>query len=119
MPSALSFFLTTAQIRDRSKTVTRRRNCKLKPGQLFYAVEKVQGLKKGEKHNRLDLLRCLKNDPVVLDGPTLTIDDVAREGFPDLSPIEFVAMFCKAMKREAAEIVQRVEFEYVESEAAK
>lgn len=108
MPSAISFFLTTAQIRDRSKHVTRRLNCKLKPGDLFWAVEKVQGLRKGEKHNRLALLRCVRNDSLPLNGPTLTIADVAREGFPDLSPVEFVAMFCKA------------KFEYAnESEAQK
>lgn len=125
MPKSISFFLTTQQILDRTKSVTRRRKAKkparrLKPGELFWAVEKVQGLKKGEKHKRLSLLRCLKNDDVVLNGPTLTIADVGREGFPDRSPIEFVAMFCREMKCQADEEVQRIEFEYVdESEAAK
>lgn len=116
MPRSMSFFLTTAQIRDESKSVTRRLGwSNLKPGQLFWAVEKAQGLKKGEKLKRLKLLRCLKNDAVALDGPTLTIADVAREGFPDLSPVEFVAMFCKSMACKPETVVQRIEFEYVEA----
>jgi len=86
MPNSLSFFLTTTQMRSRSKTVTRRLRCKLKPGELFWAVVKKQGLKKGEKVERIVLCRCLKNDPSVLNGPDLTIADVAREGFPEMSP---------------------------------
>ena len=118
MPNSLSFFLTTTQMRSRSKTVTRRLRCKLKPGELFWAVVKKQGLKKGEKVERIVLCRCLKNDPSVLNGPDLTIADVAREGFPEMSPVEFVAMFVKHMKCAADEEVRRVAFEFVESEAA-
>lgn len=114
MPSAMSFALTKQQIIDETKTVTRRRGWKkLKPGQLFWAAEKCMGLKPGEKIKRLKLLRCVRNEAVVLNGPTLTIADVAREGFPDLSPVEFVEMFCREMDCKPDAEVQRIEFEYV------
>jgi hypothetical protein len=113
VPKALSYFLTTDQVRRREKTVTRRLKCSLKPGELFWAVEKVQGLKKGEKHNRLALCRCLKNDQVTLNGPTMTPDDCRREGFPEITPQQFVEMFCKHMRCEPDKQVRRVDFEYV------
>jgi hypothetical protein len=111
----MSFALTTAQILNRTKTVTRRLGWQnLKPGELFWAVEKCMGLKPGEKQKRLCLLRCVKNDAVVLDGPTLTPADVEREGFPGGDPIDFAAMFCRHMRCDRSATVQRIEFEYVD-----
>jgi hypothetical protein len=117
MPRIMSFALTTEQILNRTKTVTRRMVWdNLEPGELFWAVEKAQGLKKGEKVNRLALLRCLSNDGVWLCGDSLTKADCRREGFPDLTPAEFVAMFRRNMGCEADQVVQRIEFEYVEAD---
>lgn len=64
MPRNMSFMLTTQQVIDRTKTVTRRLGWKhLKPGELFWACEKCQGLGKGGKINRLSLARCISNTP--------------------------------------------------------
>lgn len=120
MPRAMSFALTTQQIRDRSKTVTRRLGWqKLKPGDLIVAVEKVQGLKKGDKLKKIGLLRCLQNDAVPLNGPSLTAEDVEREGFPGGDPIDFAAMFCRNMKCDQDVMVQRIEFEYVDEKESQ
>lgn len=108
----MSFFLTTDQIRNRTKTVTRRLGWKnLRPGQTFWACRRCQGLRKGEKIERLALLKCVSNEAVRLD--TIDADDVAREGFPDMTPEQFVAMFCRHMKVEPTAMVQRIEFEFV------
>jgi hypothetical protein len=54
MPRLMSFAHTTDQIRNRTKTVTRRNGwADLKPGELFWAVEKAMGLKPGEKVKRV------------------------------------------------------------------
>lgn len=46
----MSFALTSTQINDRTKTVTRRLGwSRLRPGTLLQPVVKAQGLKKGEK----------------------------------------------------------------------
>lgn len=113
MPRLMSFFHTQPQIRDRSKTVTRRRGWKnLKPGELFWGIEKGQGLKKGEKVKRLALLLCVSNRSELLGW--ITPGDVVKEGFPGMTPAEFVAMFCKNMGGKSSQEVQRIEFEYVE-----
>ncbi len=41
------------------------------------------------------------------------LQETAREGFPELSPVEFVEMFCKANKRQGVTpetVVNRIEF---------
>ncbi len=115
MPRAMSFALTKEQIRNRTKTVTRRLGWRtLKPGDVIVAVEKVRGLKKGDKLKKIGLLRCIKNDAVPLNGSSLTGDDVEREGFPGGDPIDFAAMFCRNMKCNLDTMVQRIEFEYVD-----
>ena len=56
----MSFMLTTNQIIDETKDVTRRNGWEnLKPGDRLRAVEKAMGLKKGEKQR---LLRDLRRD---------------------------------------------------------
>lgn len=43
----------------------------------------------------------------------ITAEDVAREGFPDMTPGEFVEFFCKSMKVYPEIIVTRIEFKYL------
>lgn len=113
MPRNMSFALTTHQILRCTKTVTRRCGwTALKPGDLFWACEKCQGLKKGERIRRLALLRCVSNRKERLN--QITGDDIEREGFPTLTHGEFVAMFCREMGGAPTQRVQRIEFEYVE-----
>ena len=116
----LSFALTTAQMRARSKTVTRRLGmfwlC-LKPGELVCAVEKSQGIVKGGLV-RLGVIRIVSvtTEPlleIALGARVEAREEVDREGFPDLEPEEFVRMFCKHMRCAGGSTVTRIEFEHV------
>lgn len=99
----MSFMLTTEQVRNRTKTVTRRVGWSfLKPGDLVRAVEKCQGLKKGEQVRPLAVIRVEQVSRERLD--RLESDAIygqqecIAEGFPHLSPMEFVSMFCATHK---------------------
>jgi hypothetical protein len=118
----ISFALTTDQIRDRSKTVTRRLGwAALKPGELLCAVVKSQGLKKGEQVQRLATVRVVDVRREFLDRLTADLDygfaETSREGFPEGHPLhwpsEFVDFFCKSHKGcTPTSFVTRIEFGY-------
>lgn len=58
MPRNMSFSITTDQVRNREKNVTRRNGWWfLKSGDIVNAVEKTMGLKKGEKIKRICQIR--------------------------------------------------------------
>lgn len=121
----MSFKLTTKQFLDGTKNVTRRTGwASLKAGEHFSAVEKSQGLRKGEKVKYLGQCICISNAPERLDEiiskpfrwdmPNSRKDgqrECEREGFPFLSASEFVDMFCKEMKCRPSTIVNRIVFE--------
>jgi hypothetical protein len=118
MPRNMSFSLTTQQIRHRTKTVTRRRGWRfLKPGDVLNACVKCQGLKPGEKIERLGQIRVLRVTREQLD--EISKDwgygkrECEREGFPKYSPDEFVAMFCEHMGGDCRQEVTRIQFEYL------
>lgn len=101
MPRNMSFMLTIEQIKNKTKTVTRRLGWWfLKPGDLLWACEKCQGLKKGEKVNKLALIRVVSSMPEQLI--SISKADVVREGFPEMTPAEFVQMFIKHMPKHRA-----------------
>lgn len=109
----MSFALTTRQLLDGTKDVTRRLGwANLKPGEHFAAVEKGMGLKPGETVKRLGECVCVSNRAERLDA--ITADDVRREGFPEMTPAEFVAMFCKHMKVTPDRLVNRIEFKRID-----
>ena len=112
MPRNMSFSLTTPQILNRTKTVTRRKGwADLKPGTILNACVKCQGLKKGKKVEKLCQIRVVKNASVKLWD--ISAADVVREGFPGMTPAAFVDMFCAHMGGCLSQIVNRIEFEYV------
>lgn len=107
----MSFTATTDQILRRQKSVTRRLGWTfLKPGDLVMAVVKGQGLKKGEKVERLGVIRIVsvRREPL----SAITADDVVREGFPDVSPPEFITMFRRMNRGLPWQVVTRIEFAY-------
>lgn len=116
MPN-MSFMLTTEQMRNQTKSVTRRIGWKtLQPGTIVNACVKCQGLKKGEKIEVIGQIRILKNQPEPLNR-MLRLGygryEAGLEGFPNLTGRMFVEMFCKSMKCKPSQIVQRIEFEHV------
>lgn len=111
----MSFSLTTPQMLARTKTVTRRLGwATLTAGTLIQAVEKSQGLGKGGKVRKLGVIRIVsvraERLGKLLDHPR----DVVAEGFPDLSPEQFIEMFCEHNGCRPSDLVTRIEFEHVE-----
>lgn len=47
----------------------------------------------------------------------ITPDDVLREGFPDLTPAEFIAFYCAPGRPDPDREVTRIEFRRIEAEA--
>lgn len=113
MPRMISFALTTRQVREKSKDVTRRLGwLNLKPGTILQAVERAQGLKRGEHVTKLCLIRVrsVRREPL----NNVTKREVEREGFPGMTPSQFVAMFCGSHKDVwPSTKVARIEFEYL------
>jgi hypothetical protein len=113
-----SFAETKEQVRNKSKTVTRRLGWRwAKVGMLLLPVDKCMGFKKGEH-------------PVILQCPIRIHDvfkeelwkiklhpyDCAKEGFPELTDEQFIIMFCRinrVKKCTRSTIVTRIEFEYI------
>lgn len=110
----MSFAMTKDRILDRTKTQTRRLGWNhLKIGDMVRPVEKSMGLRKGEKVTVLGDydLRVTKFWKEHLN--QITIDGCIKEGFPQLSPLEFVSRFCSVMECDARATVNVIEFEYV------
>lgn len=120
----MSFALTTSQIVDGTKTVTRRLGwLMLKPGDKIRPVRKCMGLKPGEK---LDVLGdpltivSIRREPLraMTDDLDYGFKECALEGFADHPayqwPSEFVSMFCATHKGCTPDtIVTRIEFKRV------
>ncbi len=114
MPRNMSFMLTTKQVRNKTKTVTRRLGWWfLKPGDIVNAVEQCQGLKKGEKVKKICQIRIIDTRPEPLN--QITAEDVVKEGFPKRYRMRFIGMFLSTHKceRGTLTIVNRIEFEYI------
>lgn len=106
----MSFMLTVSQMQARQKRVTRRLGWWfLEVGDVVMAVEKGMGLKKGEKVKRLYPIRILSIRGVALN--EITQEECVLEGFPDMTPNEFILMFMNTHNCSPFEIVNRIEFE--------
>jgi hypothetical protein len=110
MPKNMSFSITTQQMYEGTKDVTRRIGWwKLKPGDIVCAVEKGMGLKKGEKVKRIGLIEIVSvRYEHLLD---VTLDDIrVHEGFPEMGILEFIMMFTRSHHCSPYETVNRIEF---------
>ncbi len=118
MPRNMSFSMTWPRILAGTKTVTRRSGWgDLEPGELFRAVKQGMGLPRGAKVERGPLCRCLSNTPEQvcdLIRRKNARDEVAREGFPQMTPAQFVAFFVQKMRCQPVTWVNRIAFEYVD-----
>ncbi|BFM16246.1 hypothetical protein R50073_24290 [Maricurvus nonylphenolicus] len=112
MPKNMSFAMTIPQIKARTKTVTRRFGWwQLKEGDVICAVEKAMGLKKGEKVVRLGMLGVKSVRREKLNA--ITREDCIAEGFPDMTPEQFISMLCKQYNCKPDRICNRIEFGYL------
>lgn len=124
MSRNMSFALTTAQFRARTKTVTRRNGWLwAKAGDVVCGVVKSQGLKPGEKIERLGLIRLanVRREPLrrMTDDLDYGFAETTKEGFPEGHPLhwpsEFVVFFCKSHKGCTPDsTITRIEYEYLD-----
>ena len=112
----ISFFLTTRQFLDGSKDVTRRSGWgNLKVGDRLMACKKCQGLKKGEKVERLGEIEVLEKNREPLHAICDHPGDVAREGFPGWTNMQFIEMYCKHNGGKPGQTVTRIVFRRAEA----
>lgn len=120
MPRNMSFALTTKQMRARIKTVTRRMGwLDLKPGDVVQAVVKSQGLKKGEKVEKLELLKIQETEREPLNTICADLEygvaEMEREGFPGMDPADFLVMFCDSHKGcKPDSYITRIQFSFLD-----
>lgn len=112
MARLMSVALTTDQVRAREKTVTRRAGWEvLKPGDLVTLCPKVRGRRPGEPLERIVTVEVVSIRRERLD--SITPEDVIAEGFPGMTPIEFVEFFVQSHRGvTAASEVTRVQWRY-------
>lgn len=118
MPRNISFAMTTDQVLDQSKTVTRRFGWwLLKPGDKLNGVKKAMGLKKGEKIEHLCQIEVVsvRTEPL----SAITQADVIAEGFPDWTPQDFIDFLFKHYRCDPDQPVNRIEFKYLNQRALK
>jgi hypothetical protein len=122
----MSFALTTPQILDQSKTVTRRIGwATLTPGTLIQPVRKVMGRKKGEPVEYLGppirVVRVSRQQlNLIEDDPGYGQKEMILEGFPAWEPWRFVDFFLNktgAKQTVRTLVVTRIQFEYTEGRA--
>lgn len=108
----MSFALTTKQFINKTKTVTRRFGWLfLKRGDIICGCKKTMGFRKGEKIEKLGMIRIVSVHREPLN--EITQDDCIKEGFPEMSPEDFIKMLCGHYGCVSYETINRIEFEYI------
>lgn len=115
----MSFAHTMAQMRARQKDVTRRLGwLDLEPGEELLAIEKGQGLRKGEKVKPIHVIRVRnvrreRLDEIVNQARgTYGQTEMVREGFPGMDPQFFMLQFF-VERIDPSELITRIEFEHL------
>jgi hypothetical protein len=113
----MSFAMTTAQFKARTKTVTRRDGWwNLNPGNQVMGCEKCMGLKKGEKIKTLGVIEIVSVRGEPLDAILIEPNGCALEGFPewDDDPQKFIDFYCESKTKDSRDPVNRIEFKYID-----
>ncbi|WP_228822911.1 hypothetical protein [Nocardia cyriacigeorgica] len=93
MSRLMSVSLTERQVRERAKTVTRRMGWRnVRQGERLTLCRKVMGRRRGEPLVRIVDVEVLavRREPL----EAITPDEVVAEGFPEMTPEQFVEFFC-------------------------
>jgi hypothetical protein len=108
----VSFSHTIEQIRNRTKTMTRRRGFRwATPGMIVQAIDRSPRL--GQGYEKLAVIEFTEVRRGRLD--SITPEDVRDEGFPGMSPEEFTRMFCETFAcPSSSESVTVLRFRYVD-----
>jgi hypothetical protein len=113
VPRLMSVAFTEDAVRRRAKTVTRRKGwLQLKAGDRLTLCRKVMGRRAGEPLVRIVDVEVVsvRREPL----ERITAEDVAREGFPGMSPAEFMRrFFVDAQGIQPGDEVTRIEWAYI------
>lgn len=113
MPRLMSVALTEPAVAARAKTVTRRLGWRmLEIGERLTLCRKVMGRKPGEPVVRVAEVYVVNLRRERLDA--ITPDEVIREGFPLMSPADFIAFFTQHMRCPPDVEVTRIEWRYLD-----
>jgi len=114
MPKLMAVSLTEPQVRARAKTVTRRVGWrKLRADEHLTLCRKVMGRRRGEPLERIVTVEVtsVRREPL----GAITAADLAAEGFPQMTPDEFVSFFCGTHRGCGPDTeVARIEWRYLE-----
>lgn len=134
MARLMSVAFTEDAVRNRTKTVTRRKGWLfVKPGDQLTLCRKVMGRKPGEPLVRIaevevvsverQPLRSIGNcgcHPWPDNQGTYSATEVEREGFPGIDPDEFVRrFFIDAQGMARTDLVTRIEWRYLDEDGAR
>lgn len=124
----ISFSLTTPQFKARSKFVTRRLGWDyLEINEELMGCEKCMGRKPGEELVRLGpiIVAEKRREPLefMTKDPAYGFAETVLEGFPEMTPEQFVEFFCrthkvkletgKIMQCTPATVITRIAFRYL------
>lgn len=127
MSRLMSVAFTEQAVRDRTKTVTRRKGWWtdkngrriIHPGDRITLCRKVMGRKKGEPLERIvDVEIVDVRREVLWMGVRNRADEMEREGFPGLPPMTFVTRYLLPQGIDFLDEVTRIEWRYLDPEDA-
>ena len=119
MTQNISFSLTAGQVKAREKTVTRRLGWwNLQPGTILNGIEREEGGKKARKICTIRIV-SVRMEPLdsMVEDQLYGQRECQLEGFPDMSPEEYVRMRIKHHGAIPNKICNRIYFEYLDEEA--
>jgi hypothetical protein len=121
----MSFMLTTEQVEQQTKLVTRRMGwLLLRAGDVLQPVERCMGIPKGGSIVRIGgpiMVTSVRREPLLSMSVDRAygVEECALEGFPELTPYEFIEMFCKSHRGcTPASEVTRISFKYLPKQLA-
>lgn len=119
MSRLMSVAFTEAAVRERRKTVTRRKGwLMLKPGDRLTLCRKVMGRKKGEPLVRIvdvEVQSVRRERLLALRAADYGPDEMRREGFPEMSTDEFVRKYFRdAQGIDWYDHVTRIQWRYLD-----
>ena len=114
MPRLMAVSLTEPQVRARAKTVTRRAGWRmLRAGDQLTLCRKGMGRRRGEPLERIAAVEVTSVRRESLDA--ITAADVAAEGFPQMTPAQFISFFCRTHRGcGPGTEVTRIEWRYLD-----
>lgn len=132
MSRLMSVAFTEQAVRDRTKTVTRRKGWwtdkngrhLVKVGDRITLCRKVMGRKKGEPLERIcdvEVVHVQRHplSSLLTCDPQEAAEEMACEGFPGMSPAEFISRyFTDAQGIHPDSLVTRIEWKYLDQEGS-